>query len=282
MGNRFTAPKGSVPATSYEQYCAFMDKAMEAFANPITNSYLSAVEARRAIDERRMFLAQGNRAACVLLAQPGMYQCLYVADGDGEPWLLRQSPDAPVVIDEICANNAPLSPEKAALLDRNGFRFLRKTLRLVRRLEAPEEGADLTDVELAKRADIPALYALLEENFDPCADRFPAEDELAELICQGYVHVIRSGERIAAANISLPQGRMVHHHWLAVGRAHRNNAFLVVRICEQRERDAYRHGHMSAMIWVDAENDKLLKCSEYIGYRLDGRVMYTYTLHKGT
>ncbi len=278
MEIKIATPVNCVPATSFEEYSTFLDRAIEGFEKPITNVYLSAAEAQHIIDEKRMFLTTGDESACVLIAQPGTCQCLYVADGAAKSRLLLQNPMVPVTLDEIVAGDAPLSTEKAELLERSGFQSLRKTVRLVRKLEPPKMEADVPEVELATIKDVPQILELIVENFDPCKDRIPSWTELTELICHGYVHIVRQDGNVAAVNIALPQGRMVHHHWLAVGHAYRKNPLIAVCICEQRERDAYRRGHTSAMVWVDAGNLGLLKNSRSLGYQPDGRVMYTFVL----
>ena len=267
--------------TDFEQYCRLADEAQTRFLKLATNSFLLPGSARLLIDKRRLYYAEGIDAVSFLIENPGVYRCMYYADMSKEPDLLLKRLGAAVAVDEICTGEQEADPRVTAMLERSGFRFLRKSIGMSKRSIPqqlpPKDEMNRNRAAYAQASELDAIYELLQKSFDPYADRLPWKDELAELIEMRHVYVIREDKRVIAAMVSIPNGKTLDNHWIAIEPAYRGDG-LAPGLFSFGDRDGLERGFHQISAWIAQGNQGWLNKITRYCYTVSGRVLNTYLL----
>ena len=266
---------------SGNEYCQRARAAKLRYKRLLSNCYLVPAKAQELADKQRLYYVESRDAGAFLIEEPGVYRCLYFADADGTPDLMLKPFRAPMVIDELCFRGHDVPHAAQELFARSGFRFLRENICLERTTLSEAQitrfSAVFERAAYAQPGDIDGISALLERTFDPYADRLPWRDELADLIEEKHVYVIREKGEPMACVVAVPHGSARENHWVAVDGMHRGIGFGS-GLFAFADIDAFKRGCKRTVAWVDSRNKRWIDRLRKDDFSLSGKALKTYLL----
>lgn len=131
-------------------------------------------------------------------------------------------------------------------------------------------------VETATENDAQKVYALFTGNFNPLYAYTPTLSELYELIGNGYVLVIRSGDDIAAALVCSAEKGVATSTHLIVDSAYRGKKLGLMMF--QAYHKKYMDEVTSFQHWVDRHNTLAINMYYKFGYEFSPRNANEYIL----
>lgn len=265
---------------SYEQYCDWMDRALESFRAPLVNGLPMASDARRLIERRRLSYVKNADHALVFSAFDGYVKLYYAAEENAT--LAIPPVKLPVIVDQVRADGKPY-PNYDALMRRSAFALARVKASMDRKLDGDlkpmryfrAEQLKGVSVHLAMPGEYYKINTLLRNIFDPLLDELPARDELVRGIREGNVFVIRDREKIAAVMVRVTRGYSAMLYWVAVDPAYRNRK-LSGYLHYEGDLDSRMRGYRHVLFWVDVRAEAWIRTLEGRGYRLSNQRLYTY------
>lgn len=258
-----------------ETFASIEDNGEDWFTNLLVNDD----ELARWIDKGQVSIAATPTTAMLLRQR---YDCkrLYFANTKRENLAkdLRESLlDAPAqIITTILERNGENTPIKETLREAGFFHY--SLLKYAMKLNTPEPPIT-DDIIFAKEADMPAIDAIIKENFDSLLDQTPDQDELLNAIQQRRVLVMHSAaDNQIAAFISFERkGKTLWARYMATLKKYRKHApyaaFLYFQLLALHA-DAQR-----VVGWIRADNTISRGMHQALGFQCDGLATEEYFLY---
>lgn len=152
---------------------------------------------------------------------------------------------------------------------RHGFALHAQLMRMQRTDARPVATDGTTDVDLARREDVPALRAFLQRWLDPLAEQIPGEGELREAVAAEAVYVVRGGDGLVGLLIQETVGQSaVLRYWHVAGDRHgRGIGSRLMHAFFARCASSRR-----VTLWVIVGNADAIAKYHHYGFSADGMV----------
>lgn len=256
---------------SFEQYREIVSEGKK-MPEVCSNCYFLPAAVRDKIDRGMLFTERMREGILILEREQTFFRCYYYLSLGASHE--RVSLPMPAVVELVFQNAlTEIQDAQVRCLKEMGFSLGRESARLsVASCDAvsEEDGA----AEIAGESDADAVFALIEDNFDPLYAFIGTKDAFLETIRNGYVFVIRlSGVPVAALHANMLNGVASIRH-LVVSKTCRGRGYgrQLISFYHRTLRDRAR----TFSHWVDKNNAAVIRLYTTLGYSFDGRYANEY------